>query len=105
MNPSCYIKRTNKETVQWIKLNMGSDISTRKLHENAEVFFGKLPINYQQFSTWKDNILSEYKRKKMGAQRNLMKLCGGTGKNNVIPPNDYFPPNLYDIENENKCKV
>ena len=92
-------KRTNEETLQWIK-NSTSKIFSRSRFEEAEDFFGGCDGTRRSFGIWQEKFLAEHKRVQQQARIRLMRSCGGSGKHYDIPPTDYLPRGLAE---ENQC--
>ena len=84
-----FVKRTNKETLQWLKSN--ADKPREDLLVEAKVFVGVFKGQHQKLSIWKTKIEAENKSKKQKAHRSLLKECGGEGKHGEIPPKAYVP--------------
>ena len=80
-------KRTNRETLDWLKLNSG--LSQTELLIEVQGYFGTFSGQKQKINTWKKKFEAENKSQKQKAHRNLMKECGGSGKHGEIPPVNY----------------
>ena len=64
-------KRTNEETLQWIK-NSTSKIFSRSRFEEAEDFFGGYDGTRRSFGIWQERFLAEQKRVQQQARIRLM---------------------------------
>ena len=93
--------KTNKQTIDWLKSTEAQGDRVRLLE--AQIFFGNFPGDHSTFKRWKLLFDKDHYNRRKNAQRSLMKECGGTGKHNEIPPDNYFPDNLKLIQNENHC--
>ena len=80
------IIKTNKEVLEWSKKH--SDKSQRALLDEANSFFGTFVGSKQKLNRLIVKLGDENKRK---AHNDLMKECGGGGKEGCIPPEEYVP--------------
>ena len=91
---------TNQETLNWLKVV--ANLSAREGLNAAITFFGNFPGDFHNFSSWKDNFLSEHKKMKQEAHIRLRKKCGGGGKQGAEPPSEFVP---YNMMSDNKCTI
>ena len=82
-------KKTNQEVLDWLKLN--EEKSQEAILVEANVFFGSFPGGKTKLNKDMAKLKDENKRRKRKAHKNLMKGCGGGGKEGNIPPDEYVP--------------
>ena len=82
-------KKTNQEVLNWLKLN--EEKSQQAILVEANVFFGSFPGGKTKLNKDMAKLKDEDKRRKRKAHKNLMKDCGGGGKEGNIPPDEYVP--------------
>ena len=92
--------RTNKETLEFMK-NLSSDIYSESNLESAKKFFNGFISDRKMLGTWREKFLMEHKSVRQKIQRRLMKICGGSGKNATIPPQEYIPHSF--VVDDIKC--
>ena len=92
--------RTNKETLEFMK-NLSSDIYSESNLESAKKFFNGFISDRKMLRTWREKFLMEHKSVRQKIQRQLMKMCGGSGKNATIPPQEYIPHSF--VVDDIKC--
>ena len=82
-------RKTNKEVLDFIKEN--ENTSQKEMFNAAIVFFGSFSGGKKKLDGDISRLKAENKSRKRKAHKNLMKDCGGGGKEGNIPPAEYMP--------------
>ena len=83
------IRKTNKEVLEWSKNHL--EKSQRALLDEAKIFFGTFVGSKEKLNRLIVKLRDDNKKRKRKAHSNLMKECGGGGKEGSIPHEEYVP--------------
>ena len=83
------IRKTNKEVLERSKKHLEN--FQRALLDEAEIFFGTFVGSKDKLYRLIGKLRYDYKKRKRKEHSNLMKECGGGGKEGSIPHEEYVP--------------